>query len=431
MPEKNKKRASERNLTKKLKDLISLLDVTRLLSSDMSLPNILQTMFQTTNHIMNCDRYSLFIYDEEKDELYSRIALGSEAEEIRFQADKGIAGNVFKTGKLINLKDCYADPRFNREVDLKTGYRTKSLLCVPVTSFDGKRIGVIQLLNKRRGVFTPYDEYLLNLLASHLGVAVQRAILMENYLEKQKLESEMNIAYKIQASLTPDGAPVYSGLDIACFSKQCESTGGDYLDFVVVDESKLGIVIGDVTGHGLGASLLMLVARSTFRVLIEDIHDMPELAARMNNRIVQDFSQGRSMTLFFGILNNQNNTLKYVNCGHDDPLWYHAEDGTVSYLAQSGLSLGMLPGVVYKEGEECKLKQNDILVFYTDGITEAMNREKELFGNARLEAVIKKHAAGNSAAIQKQVRRSIADFLQQEKQQDDMTMIVIKATGRE
>ncbi len=426
MPEKENNKITDRSLIKKIEDLTSLLDVTRLLSSDMSLQNILETMFRTTTDIMNCDRYSLFIYDDEKDELYSRIALGSEQEEIRFPADKGIAGNVFKTGNLVNIKDCYADQRFNPEVDLKTGYKTNTLLCVPVTSFDGKRIGVIQVLNKEQGVFTLYDEYLLNVLASHLGVAIQRAFLVENYLEKQKMESEMNIAYKIQASLTPDHAPSYEGFDLSCFSRQCESTGGDYLDFVVPDKTRLGVVIGDVTGHGLGASLLMLVARSTFRVLIEDTHNMPELTARMNSRIMQDFSQGRSMTLFYGILNNENNTLRFVNCGHDEPLWYHAKDGTISCLAQCGLSLGMLPGVVYKEGDLLRLEQNDILVFYTDGITEAMNQKKELFGAARLEAVIKKNASKNAAAIQKAVRQLIVRFIQDGSQQDDMTMIVIK-----
>ncbi len=426
MRHKEKNNVQDRNLLKKVADLTALLDVTRLLSSDMSLPNILQTMFQTTTNIMNCDRYSLFIHDEKKDELYSRIALGSENEEIRFPADKGIAGNVFKTGEAVNIKDCYADKRFNPEIDIKTGYKTHTLLCVPVTSFNGNRIGVIQVLNKRTGVFTPYDEYLLNLLASHLGVAIQRAVLMQNYLEKQKLESEMNIAQKIQASLTPDRAPAFKGFDISCFSRQCESTGGDYLDFVVLGENRLGLVIGDVTGHGLGASLLMLVARSTFRVLARDTHAMAELTERMNNRIMQDFSQGRSITLFYGVLDNENNTFNFINCGHDEPFWYHAHDQAVGCLKQGGLPLGMLADTSYAQADPCVLRKNDILVLYTDGITEAMNHKKELFGTARLEAVIKKNAAKTAAAVQNAVRGEITKFLHDGNPQDDMSMIVIK-----
>jgi sigma-B regulation protein RsbU (phosphoserine phosphatase) len=429
MLHKEKYKRKNRDLNKKVADLSMLLDVTRLLSSDMSLENILETMFRTTSGIMNCDRYSLFIHDEEKDELYSRIARGSEKEEIRFPADKGIAGNVFKTGEAVNIKDCYADKRFNPEIDIKTGYKTQTLLCVPVTSFDGRRIGVIQVLNKEQGVFDHYDEYLLNLLASHLGVAIQRAILMENYLEKQKLESEMNIAYKIQASLTPQTAPVFKGFDISCFSKQCESTGGDYLDFVVLNKHRLGVVIGDVTGHGLGASLLMLVARSTFRVLVEDTHDLPELTARMNNRIIQDFSQGRNMTFFYSVFDNKNNMVNFVNCGHDEPLWYHAKDRSISYLRQCGLPLGMLPGTTYIQADPLQLEHNDILVYYTDGITEAMNKNKELFGAARLETVIQKNAAKSAAAIQEEVCQEIVNFLQKASQQDDMSMIVMKVKG--
>jgi sigma-B regulation protein RsbU (phosphoserine phosphatase) len=428
MPGKGKNNKTGRNLPQEIQDLRSLLDVTRLLSSDLSLDNVLETMFRTTTEIMNCDRYSLFIYDQDKDELYSKIALGAEQGEIRFPADKGIAGNVFKTGKAVNIKDCYEDQRFNREVDIKTGYRTKTLLCVPVTSFNGKRIGVIQVLNKRQGVFTPYDEYLLDLLASHLGVVIQRAFLMENYLEKQKLDHEMSIAQKIQASLTPGGAPDFAGFDIACFSQQCESTGGDYLDFINLDKNRLGVIIGDVAGHGLSASLLMLVARSTFRVLVADPHPMPELTARMNERIVQDFSQGRSMTLFYGVLDKGKYTLSFVNCGHDEPLWYHAQEQSISRLTQCGLALGLLPGVVYKEGDLLRLKKDDILVFYTDGITEAMNQNKELFGLARLEAVIKKNAARKAEAIQRQVRQAVGKFLHGSNQQDDMSMIIIIIT---
>jgi sigma-B regulation protein RsbU (phosphoserine phosphatase) len=426
MLEKQNQKPGSRDMQRKIQDLTSLLEVTRLLSSDMSLQSILETMFRTTTHIMNCDRYSLFIYDEEKNELYSKIALGSEQEEIRFPAHKGIAGDVFQTGEPVNIKDCYADRRFNPQVDVKTGYKTNTLLCIPVTSFDGRRIGVIQVLNKRQGVFTPYDEYLLGLLASHLGVAVQRAFLMENYLEKQKLENEMNMAQAIQASLTPGRAPVFHGFDISCFSRQCETTGGDYLDFVPMTRNRLAVVIGDVTGHGLGASLLMLVARSTFRVLVENGLDLPRLAARMNRRILQDFSGERSMTFFYGVLDNENNAFNYINCGHDEPLWYHAQTATITFLAQCGLALGMLPGTTYEKARLLRPAKNDILVFYTDGITEAMNPEKELFGTARLEAVIKKNASENAATLQKRIRQSVSRFMQNGSRQDDMSLIIIK-----
>jgi len=426
MPEKRNHETGSRDTNRKIEDLTSLLEVTRLLSSDMSLKSILETMFRTTTRIMNCDRYSLFIYDEEKDELHSKIALGSEQEEIRFPADKGIAGDVFQTGVPVNIKDCYADRRFNPQVDVKTGYKTKTLLCIPVTSFDGRRIGVIQVLNKREGVFTPYDEYLLGLLASHLGVAVQRAFLMENYLEKQKLENEMNIAHAIQASLTPGRAPVFHGFDISCLSRQCETTGGDYLDFVNLTRNRLGVVIGDVTGHGLGASLLMLAARSTFRVLIEDGLDMRQLAARLNRRIIQDFNRERGMTFFYGKLDSENRVLDFINCGHDEPLWYHAQSAAITCLEQCGLALGMLPGTTYEKARSIHPEKNDILVFYTDGITEAMNPEKELFGTAGLEAVVKKNASENAATIQKRIRQAVSQFVRNGSRQDDMSLIIIK-----
>jgi sigma-B regulation protein RsbU (phosphoserine phosphatase) len=421
---------TNRKLKKKITDLKTLLELTRLLSSDMSLDDILETMFEATRKIMNSDRYSLFIYDEEKDELYSRIARKSEIKEIRFPADKGIAGSVFKTGKLVNIKDCYSDKRFNPEIDTKTGYKTKTLLCVPMKSFDGKIVGVIQVLNKKQNVFDEYDEYLLQLLASHAGVAIQRAFLIEHYIEKQKLESEMNIANKIQASLTPDKAPLFKGFDISCFSRQCESTGGDYLDFVVLPEGRLVVVIGDVTGHGLGASLLMLVARSTFRVIVKNSGGMTDLTAVMNNRIIQDFHQERIMTFFYSVLDNRDKKLKFVNCGHDEPLWYHAKNETIDHLKQSGLPLGMLPETEYKEGEILNLEKDDILLLYTDGITEAINNKKEMYGVKRLENVIIENARKKAVDILKCVKKSIFTFISDADQLDDMTMIVIKVKGK-
>src|SRR5262245_40330024 len=184
-----------------VRDLQVILGVTRAMAGAMELDPLLELILNSVRQILNADRASLFLYDPATNELYSKIAHGTG--EIRFPANAGIAGAAAQGRQLVNIPDAYADPRFNRDVDRKTGYQTRCLLTVPLVGTDSQLVGVLQVLNKVGGVFGAYDERLAEALAAQAGVAIQRARLIEHYIQKKQMESSLAIARDIQRGLLP------------------------------------------------------------------------------------------------------------------------------------------------------------------------------------------------------------------------------------
>lgn len=163
---------------KKLRDLTAILEVSRAMMAEPELDNLLDLIIRRATLVMEAERTSLFLVDEDTNELFSRIAQDAEIREIRFPVGKGIAGHVAKTGEIVNIKDAYKDDRFNPEFDKKTGYKTRTILCVPLVASGEHVIGVLQVLNKREGVFTPYDEELISALAAQAAVCIERTRLL-------------------------------------------------------------------------------------------------------------------------------------------------------------------------------------------------------------------------------------------------------------
>ena len=194
-------------------DLTHLLDVSRQLGATVELQPLLESIERAALKVLGCERASVFLYDRTANELYSKLATG--VEEIRFPADRGIAGEAAQQRTTINVEDAYADDRFNPDVDRQTGFRTRSLLTVPMSGYDGSLMGVLQVLNKRGGAFTTSDEHLAHTVGALAGVALQRQLLLEAYAEKQKLEHDLSLAREIQQSALPTAPPRLDGFDIA------------------------------------------------------------------------------------------------------------------------------------------------------------------------------------------------------------------------
>jgi len=203
-------------VTRQVKNLQSLLDVSKAMAGEIPLDNLLQVIVQKTEEVLEADRCSLFLYDEDRNELWSKVAQGlGGLKEIRFSLDRGIAGEVARTRKGINIPDAYTDPRFNAEIDKQTGYRTHSILCLPMTTSSGRLIGVIEVLNKGGGgPFDQEDEALLEALGTHAAIALERSQLIEAYVEKQRTDAALKLAHDIQMSLLPQTFPAFPEIRI-------------------------------------------------------------------------------------------------------------------------------------------------------------------------------------------------------------------------
>ena len=249
--------------------------------------------------------------------------------------------------------------------------------------------------------------------------------------EREKMKRSLALATEIQQHLLPQGSPELAGFDVAGRSVYCDETGGDYYDFiqlVELGEDRLGIAVGDVTGHGIGAALLMASARAILRSHAGRYGDnLDDVFGALNAHMVRDTTDGRFITLFFGVLNAADRSLKWTSGGHDPALWLRRSTGEIEEMPNTGIPLGVLEEAEYGQAGPVTLESGDIIVIGTDGIWEATNAAGEMFGKGRLRKIIADRADDSAADIHTAVIDAVTDFRAGCPQEDDITLVVIKA----
>ncbi len=249
--------------------------------------------------------------------------------------------------------------------------------------------------------------------------------------EREKLKQSLALAMEIQQHLLPAASPELAGFDIAGQCDYCDETGGDYYDFIQlmgVGPDKLGIAVGDVTGHGIGAALLMASARAVLRSHAGRYGgDLSKLLAALNEHLYRDTGDERFMTLFVGILDGASRSLTWASGGHDPALWRRRSDGQFEELPNTGAPLGVLEGMPFDQAGPVTMAPGDIIVVGTDGIWEAANPDHDMFGKDRLRDVIAANADRSAAEIHEAVVAAVHAFRGAEPQKDDITLVVIKA----
>ncbi len=414
----------EKTAQQKIRDLEELLEIAKALTVHHDLDTLLQMIMQEVTKLLEADRSTLFLVDQEKQELWSKIIQDASLKEIRLAIGQGLAGHVAQTGEVINIQDAYTDPRFFREVDQRTGYRTRSLLCAPLINYDDTIIGVIQVLNKKKGTFTAYDESLLLALGSHAAIAISNAQLFAHYLEKQQMQQALDIARRIQQKFLPQTPPLLEGFDIAGTNISCDETGGDYYDYIQTGPEEVAIVLGDVSGHGIGSALLMATARASLRSLVTHISRPADMLFHLNNRLAEDMEEGRFMTFFYGILNAKQKTLRYANAGHPYPICYRPSKEEWYTLESTGIPLGIFSQWHFEEGTPFSLQAEDVLLFLTDGVTEAQDAAGEMLGEQWLRDTLRQCYQQSASDILAHILSSLKQRIVHQK--DDITLVVIK-----
>jgi phosphoserine phosphatase len=408
-------------------NLSRLLDVSRQLGATIELQPLLEGIERAALDVLRCERASVFILDKAAGELFSRLATGGQ--EIRFPADRGIAGEAAQRLAVINVPDAYGDPRFNRAIDQATGFHTRSILTLPMIGYDGELMGVLQLLNKTSGAFTPADEDVARTLGALAGVALQRQLLLEEYAKKRKLVHDLDIAREIQQGILPDEAPACEGFDITGWNRPADQTGGDAYDFIEVSPGRIGIVAGDATGHGIGPALVAVECRAVIRALALSTPDLASILGTTNTLLARDLSGNRFVTLCLAFLDVPTATISFASAGHGPLLHYRASDDTFDELAISGPPLGLFDGVSYDPPPPIRLAAGDMFIVPTDGFYEYAHRGGEFFGTERIQEFIRAHRGESSAAIAQGLYEHVIAFCDGAPQIDDMTIVLVKKIG--
>lgn len=250
-------------------------------------------------------------------------------------------------------------------------------------------------------------------------------------VENEKMKRSLAVASEIQQHLLPPGAPGLETFDIAGKIDYCDETGGDYYDFIIVsptDADRIGIAVGDITGHGIGAALLMASARAVLRSHVPQYdEDLSGLFNTINDHLWRDTGEERFLTLCYIMINGRTRTLSYVSAGHDPALWRRGGSGEIEELRSTGIMLGALPDSTYTHSGPVTLEPGDLVVVGTDGIWEAHNPADEMYGRQRLKDVIDANASRSAEEIRDAIIASVKAFCDTAPQLDDITVVVIKA----
>jgi sigma-B regulation protein RsbU (phosphoserine phosphatase) len=407
--------------------LLLLFDLIAHINSKMDLNRLLTSIMEAAKTMMDAEASSLFLLDAEKQELEISIPTGEASGRItgfRIPMNQGIAGWVATNNEPLLVPDVRVDPRFGGDVP-GSGFITRNLLCVPMKNADGKLIGVLQAINhKGEGVFPESEIPLFQRLADQAAISLERERLFHEYMEKQKMEEQLNLARDIQRHLWPRHLPNLPGYSIIGQSKPALEVGGDYYDFIPLDDGKFAFVIGDVSGKGVGAGLIMATLRATLRTQFAQHTDIDRAIQLVNKAVTNDTRPTEFVTMFLAILDPVTHVLTYVNAGHNPP-YIVDEDGTLTELNAGGPVVGILHPMIF-ESRSVEMKPGSVLLLYTDGVTEAENAAGDQFEEAALQAFLKEHISDTIDGIHKNLMNAIEAFQGDADQADDITIIFLK-----
>lgn len=404
-----------------------LVEASHSLHSTLDQDELLKIILATAQSAIDCERGTVYLLSADGKEIWSRVVAGSEKLMIRLPLGRGIAGAVAQTGETIRIDDAYADPRFDPSTDKRSGFRTRSILCAPIKNRTGMVVGVFQLLNRNGAHFEQADVEYLDALSVHAALAIENARLHASALEKERQDREILAAQGIQRALLPEKNDLAVGsFAIAGCNELCEDASGDYYDFIEGEGGRTWIAVGDVSGHGLGSALVMAEARAFLRSFAKTVPDLGVAMTMLNEFLCKDMTGGKFMSLFVGVLDGTTGRLDWSSGGHNPPFHWRAATSDFAQLDSTGPVLGVIAGIPIGPGESIDLRPGDVLVAYTDGVTEAMTAQGELFGEERLQEVIRGVADRDPPAIAQAIRDAIHRFTGGLKNRDDITILVVK-----
>lgn len=411
-----------RRLRRAVEELSILNDIARAISASMNSEEVMQTLIRKSLRAVNAEQGVITLVEDEQKSMKTLIrTMVSSAGAPAFHMHQAIMGWMHLNKKPLTVDDPANDPRFR---GVQWDANIKTLLCVPLIVKSELR-GVLTVYNKKDGQsFNMDDQRLLAIISTQSAQVVENTRLIEEEKLYIKMQQEVGLAAKIQTDLLPRNKPGLPGYDIYARSIAAQSIGGDYFDFIPMNDGRMAICLGDVSGKGLPASLLMANLQATLRGQTLVSQQPSECILRSNKLLYQSTSPEKFATLFYGVLDVQHHSINYSNAGHDWPFLI-AKDNSIQRLKTGGLMLGLIEQASFQD-EEVPIQVGDALVIQSDGVSEAMNKNQEQFGEERLQSLILANKDKSAEEIIDTIVKEVRKHAGAHPQSDDITMMVIK-----
>lgn len=414
----------------------TLFEISMQLNSTLNRREQMTLIMERAKSVLPVKGASVLLVDPDTKELFFEIALGdkeAEVREIRLREGEGIAGHVASTGRSEIVNDVGGDPRWSERVSASTGVATRNLLTVPIRSH-GRIEGVLQVMNKARGKpFTNKDRLLLEQVARPMAVALENARLYEMLEQsmrqlqnttaiKERLESELQIAGGIQMSFLPRTMPsAHEPFDVCALLKSAKEVGGDFYNFFKIDEDHLFFTLGDVSDKGIHAALFMAVTLTLIKGKIRPGQTPGELLAMVNEELSKD-NPLLFATIVCGFFHCGTGEVVMSEGGHCTPYVIRRNGEVIPYKLKKSLPLAAMPDVPYHDSRFA-LEQGDRLLLYTDGITEAENKQQEQYGGDRLQHFLAMTPGMSSAEVIDALLMNVFMFAEGAPQSDDIAVL--------
>lgn len=421
----NKLELENERLKNAVEELSIINDISTAINSTLSLEKIIELIVQKCIKHMQVEQGTVTLLENGgQDNQFKTIMRQADQSSgyMPFHLDTQITGWMLKNKKPLIIDELESDDRF-KILDTEEN-PIKTLLSVPLI-FKGRILGSLNVFNKRGGtVFSETDKRLLCIISTQSAQVIENARLYE---EELRMQEEMKIAYNIQMGLLPKGAPVIDGYDVAGRSMPAKSVGGDYFDLIRLCDGRLFFCLGDISGKGMPAALLMSNMMATLRGQNLDLTTPASIMNVSNEHMFRNTDPERFSTLFLGVLDPGSSELVYSNAGHNLP-YIVRSSGDVERLETGNLVLGAIDEVIYTE-DTVKLGTGDTLVVFSDGISEAINPEEEEFGEDPLPGIVMANSSSSAMILIDTIIEEVVRHAGRAPQRDDMTMVVIRRIG--
>lgn len=404
-------------------NLAPLLDVTRRLAEPFDLDEMLEEVVKAAVVVLSAERASVWLYEPSTHELV--LDVSADLRQVRVPADAGIVGTCARERQLINVPDCYADLRFNRELDLQSNFRTRCMLSLPLVDHRDALVGVLQVLNKSGGVFERDDEALASALAAQCAVALQRARMTAELIETEKMRRELEVARQVQLGSLPAIMPDIPGYEVFGVSRPADQTGGDTFDAAMLGPQAL-LVLGDATGHGLGPALHVTQMHAMLRMALRLGTSLDDTVFHLNNQLAAELPDDRFITAFIGLLDTQAHQLRFHSAGQGPILHLRAATGLWDRRRPTTFPLAAMGATAARPGATLAMAPGDLLALLSDGVFEHPDAGSLPFGEQRvcqvLEAEPFKRLPDLTHQLLAEVRRHAAGTAQP----DDITVLLLR-----